>query len=256
MESTGMPRQSCSYCNGAGKIGWILKEFCYACDGTGYMEDQRSFSTTLTKGSNFDEPDVIDVHRLVESLPPTKICTIKLQDPGTIFCRELSLDGRLLAISKKRQPYLTLWDISTGRMYMDLQAKQFSLSLVFSPDNRLLAGGSDSYDPEPFVAKIWNVANGAAIRSFPDSTGHTIGSMAFSPDGQLLATGNFLQPRIWRIQDGKLIQTLEEPGRSNSGPKELLQFSSDGKFLKARAYNSQIIWRVQDGKIIKRYYRN
>jgi len=249
-----MPRQSCSYCNGAGKIGWIFKELCYACDGTGYTEEQGAFTTTLTEQSTYGQPHIIEVHKVVDSLPSVRICTIKLlEGGGSVLCHELSIDGRLLAISTNQRPYLTLWDTSTGRMCMDLQphTKQFWRSLAFSPDSHFLAGGSDDDDPEPFVAKIWRVTDGAAIRSFPDSTKKTIYSMAFSPDGQLLATGNFLQPQIWRIQDGKLLQTLEEPGRYASGTKEGLRFSSDGRFLKARAYGSYIIWRVQDGKITK-----
>ena len=251
-----MPRQSCSYCNGAGKIGWILKELCYACDGTGYMEDQRSFTATLTERRAYGQPHIIEVHKVTDSLPSAKVCSIEiLAGGGEVFCQELSRDGRLLAISTNQPPYLTLWDTSTGRMCMDLQphTEQYWKNLAFSPDNRFLAGGSNGDDPEPFVAKIWNVADGAAIRSFPDSTSHSILNMAFSPDGQLLATGNFLQPQIWRIQDGKLLQTLEEPGRYASGTKEKLRFSSDGRFIKARAYDSNIIWRVQDGKIVKMY---
>jgi WD40 repeat protein len=54
-----------------------------------------------------------------------------------------------------------------------------------------------------------------------------VNSVAFSPDGQLLACGSDDETvKLWRSEDGKLVRTLERSGGANS-----LAFSPDGRLL-------------------------
>ena len=52
-------------------------------------------------------------------------------------------------------------------------------------------------------------------------------SVAFSPDGQLLASGLWKMVRLWRVEDGKLLRSFE-------GHKKLVNsvaFAPDGALL-------------------------
>ena len=76
-------------------------------------------------------------------------------------------------------------------------------SVVFSPDGRLLASGSNDY-----TIKLWRVSDGSLVRTL---TGHTswVYSVSFSPDGRLLASGsNDNTIKLWRVADGSLVRTL------------------------------------------------
>lgn len=220
-----MPRQRCPHCNGTGQSGWVFQRPCSSCEGTGYTE---RFTVSLIERKTFGAPHIIEVHKVANSLPSVKVGAIEiLAGGGIVECQEINLDGRLLAISTNQRPYLTLWDTATGRMCMDFRTDQLWNSLAFSPDGQFLAGGSGSN--KPFSANLWRIIDGTLIRSFPDSTDHTIDSIFFSPDGSLLIIGNYYQPEIRRIRDGALVQTLEEP--VGASKKDRMRVSPDGKFV-------------------------
>ena len=72
--------------------------------------------------------------------------------------------------------------------------------------------------------------------------------MALSADNQILASSNgYNQVKLWRVEDGKLINTLEHPSWVAS-----LDFSSDGQMLATGATDNIIrLWRVADAELIR-----
>jgi WD40 repeat protein len=61
---------------------------------------------------------------------------------------------------------------------------------------------------EDDTIKLWRVSDGALVRTL---TGHTydVYSVAFSPDGSLLASGSGDDTiKLWRVSDGALVRTL------------------------------------------------
>src|SRR5207245_7233112 len=76
------------------------------------------------------------------------------------------------------------------------------LSVAVSPDSSLRATGE--WDQH---ARVWSVRGGTLIHTFPLRA--PVFAVAFSPDGQLLATGTAKSGhdavKLWRVSDWKLV---------------------------------------------------
>ncbi|MCP4538485.1 MAG: hypothetical protein GY832_15220 [Chloroflexi bacterium] len=75
-----------------------------------------------------------------------------------------------------------------------------------------------------------------------------VNSVAFSPDGQMVATGTSDGiVHLWRVSDGALIRPLEMHTRPVSG----LAFSQEGTLLLSSARDRTVnVWRVSDGTLL------
>ena len=129
-----------------------------------------------------------------------------------------SPNGKLLA-SGGCDGDIKIWDIAAGKVKTVLKGHEWAVSSVaFSPDGKLLAsvGGAGIGDeeweepPNPFCeVKVWDVAAGRVLASLSGDTGQ-MWSVAFSPDGKLLATGDWTdiafpkdgpgKVRLWDVQ--------------------------------------------------------
>lgn len=82
-------------------------------------------------------------------------------------------------------------------------------------------------------------------------SGHTKGvsSVAFSPDGRLVASGSLDDTiKLWRVSDGQLVRTLT--GHSVSS----VAFSPDGQLLASGSVDRTVrLWRVSDGQLRQVY---
>jgi WD40 repeat protein len=82
-------------------------------------------------------------------------------------------------------------------------------SIDFSPDGKVLAvgGGEASRSGE---IKLFRTENGELIRALKDPHSDTVNGLAFSPDGQQLAScaaDRFV--KLWTVADGKFIRAFE-----------------------------------------------
>ena len=94
--------------------------------------------------------------------------------------------------------------------------------VAFSPDGRLLAGGSDDE-----TVRLWDPATAKHRRTL---TGHTnwVRGVAFSPDGRLLASGSDDETvRLWDPATGEHRRTLTGHTNWVRG----VAFSPDGQLL-------------------------
>lgn len=94
---------------------------------------------------------------------------------------------------------------------------------------------------------MWKVENGEELRTFHAQG--TIGSLAFSPDGVLLASGT-VEGRtdidLWDMRNGEKIQTL----RAHTGNVNNLVFSPEGAQLASASGDlSAKLWILKAGRL-------
>jgi WD40 repeat protein len=150
-----------------------------------------------------------------------------------------SPDGKILASGSDHGT--GLWDIDTHREFHFLEDMSGTHALAFSPDGKTLAVGPLGL-PSSNTPKIWEVESGRMRFSMGEFTG-PISSIAFSPDGGILASGSQdeLGIRFWDAAIGAELRVLD----GHTQPVASLAFSPDGKTLASGSDDGTIrIWGV------------
>ncbi|GAB4199905.1 MAG: hypothetical protein Fur006_51000 [Coleofasciculaceae cyanobacterium] len=98
------------------------------------------------------------------------------------------------------------------------------------------------------TVKLWDVSTGEVLRTLQ---GHSsqVWAVAFSPDGNTLASGSFDQTvKLWDVSTGEVLRTLQ--GHTNF--VWAIAFSPDGKLL-ARGSEDQLVkfWDVNTGECLQ-----
>jgi len=77
----------------------------------------------------------------------------------------------------------------------------------------------------------------------------SVNSVAFSPDGSLIASGSWdATIKLWRVLDGALVRTL----MGHLGGVYSVAFSPDGSLLASGGRDSTVkLWRVSDGALVR-----
>jgi WD40 repeat protein len=151
--------------------------------------------------------------------------------------------GKAVAFSPDNQILATglgsttvkLWRVSDGSRLRTLEGLTSDvLSVVFSPDGQMLASASSDY-----TVKLWRVSDGMPLQKLEGSN-----PVAFSPDGQTLATGSYSGVKLFRVRDGARLRELT--GHSSS--VESVAFSPDGQTLVTGSGGIEVRrWHVSDG---------
>jgi WD40 repeat protein/serine/threonine protein kinase len=150
----------------------------------------------------------------------------------------LSPDRQYVATSDAHGD-VKLWEIATQR-----EVRRFSslgermMSVIFSPDGRLLAGSASCCQR----VGIWDVNSGRLLQELPMQDSGLVPSLAFSPDGTLLATAQYNnQARLWEIPSGKLRATLEGHIQAVMG----VAYSPDGRTLATGGDDGKVkLWNI------------
>ena len=105
---------------------------------------------------------------------------LSVGDPDALV---FSPDGKTLAVSESNSSSssVSLWNPETGVLQRSIQTKYRVRSLSFTQDGRGLAGG------EGHEAELWDPVTGRKVDGFQNLFWSIANSVAFSPDGRLLA---------------------------------------------------------------------
>jgi WD40 repeat protein/uncharacterized caspase-like protein len=197
--------------------------------------------------------------------------------PGSVSSVAFSPDGKVLASGGSKT--IKLWEVATGRELRTLTGHLSRVSSVaFSPDGKVLASGGNG----PLLSngrgspiRLWEVETGRELRSFKghleisftppgysgpqtfETLSYYVTSIAFSPDGKVLASGSHGKTiKLWEVATGRELRTLV----GHLSGVSSVAFSPDGKvlasggrnLLRSKDRDDQIrLWEVKTGRELR-----
>jgi WD40 repeat protein/formylglycine-generating enzyme required for sulfatase activity len=166
---------------------------------------------------------------------------------GRVTSVAFAPDGRTLG-SSSADTKVKLWETATGRQIRTLGNATGLIgwvhSVAFSPVDRTVA--SDGL--AGLAVMIWGARTGQKVHELTDGTG-TVNSLAFSPDGRILAAGcSNGTVELWDARTRQKLQTL----RGHVSSVQSVALSPDGRTIASGAGDHVVkLWDLQGGQELR-----
>lgn len=165
---------------------------------------------------------------------------------GSIWDLAISPDGTR-ALTASQDGSLILWDLQERRVvrsYPDFNSGQRILTVEFAPD------GNSAFASSNALLFRFNLLTGAILQSYRGHTESIVG-MAVSPDGKLLATGDFRRAiQVRDIASGEIVHSFFGHRAAIWG----LSFAPDSQQLVSASDDGDIVvWDLREDSILRRF---
>ncbi len=194
----------------------------------------------LASGSGFNLPGTL---KLWDVETGQNIATFQVES-GSVDSVAFSPDSAKLAWADR------LWDVET-KQQLDILQDNGLFDVAFSPDGKILAGTGISVVKRirAGVVKFYDVETGQLLNTLtPTPPVERISSIAFSPDGRILASGSASDGtvKLWNVETGQNTATFTE--KPSDGNSLCVVFSPDGTKLAAASAEGIKLLEVPTGQ--------
>jgi dipeptidyl aminopeptidase/acylaminoacyl peptidase len=191
---------------------------------------------------------------LCETATGKEVARVKVGGRNRDAKAAFSPDGKLVAAGS-RDGELVLWDAGALREVRRFpRSKEGVMCLAFSPDGKRLAVGciSERKGRSSDLVRLWDAGGSREVRRFVSAPELMITTVAFSPDGRLLAAGDWGKTiHLWDAATGRLVRRIDAKGSTANR----LAFSPDGRMLASMGHDATVrLWEVITGEE-RRWYK-
>jgi len=154
---------------------------------------------------------------------------------NTISLLCISPDGRqVLTVTHENYAHhdwtkMMLWDITTGNIVTTFSHSlsnpiRMVNTVCFSPDgSRVISGSIDG------KMRLWDAVTGKCLHNFEGHT-NSVDSVCFSPDGKKAVSGSLDRIKLWDIESGDCIRTIDREAcsvRFNLGGTKIISINDN-----------------------------
>lgn len=163
---------------------------------------------------------------------------------GKVYALTISSDGQTLASVGDGQT-VNLWKLSTGERLGTFAWQNGYINVVaVGREGQQLACGESTQSYESPDIKVWDTVTGQELFNLKGHS-RSIHSLAFSPDGKILASGSRDKSvKLWDMRTGKLLESLT----GHTSDVNAVAFSPYGHVLATGSKDKTIkLWKVNSG---------
>jgi WD40 repeat protein len=167
---------------------------------------------------------------------------VEIPEPSYGFAVAFSPEGRFIASGYLN--HVLLWEYSDSTVKKwgeDLgeepgdEMSWLKITLVFSPDGKMLAWAGKTI-------RVLHPADGSLLVEMDPQDGSRVQSLAFSPDGKILAATIGSKTTLWRVSDWTKLGSLDHPDYAN-----VVSFSPSGQFLAVGLADGTVqLWGIHE----------